>query len=320
MVLGARPSHRVGRGLAARVAAVALLATTLAGCAARRPPEPASPAPPAPEPRPVKVALVLGGGGARGFAHVGVIRVLEQEKIPIDMIVGASAGSLIGALYADARDSFELESIAWQVEKDDLFDWSLLGSARGPVTGKALEDFVARHVKAPTIERLGIPFVAVATDLKTGGEVVLDRGPVGPAIHASSAIPGVFRPVQLDGRSLVDAGVVDPVPVSVARARGADVVIAVDIGMELAVEEPGNIASISLRCIVLLAREIARIKAREADVLISPKVGETSSFDFSRKKDLMAAGVAAAREAVPAIREAIVRASLRPAPVSSHSP
>ncbi len=313
-----RPIRRVRR-LAELAAAVTVLAAATAGCAGRREPAATLPPPPAPEPHPVKIALVLGGGGARGFAHVGVIRVLEQEKIGVDMVVGASAGSLIGALYADSRDSFELEATAWRVEKDDIFDWSILGSTRGPVTGKALEDFVASHVKAPTIEQLKIPFVAVATDIKTGEEVVLDRGPVGPAIHASSAIPGLFRPVSLEGRTLVDAGVVDPLPVSVARARGADVVIAVNIGMELAAEEPGNAASITLRSIALLGRELARLKSAGADVLISPKVGETSSLDFSKKKELMTAGVAAAREAVPAIREAIARASLRPAPVPSHS-
>jgi NTE family protein len=301
------------------VVAAAVLAALAAGCAAR--PGPAVLPPPAPPPpRSVKVALVLGGGGARGFAHVGVIRVLEQEKIPVDLVVGASAGSLIGAIYADSGDSFELESAAWKAEKHDLFDWSWLGSSRGPVTGKALEAFVARHVRAASIEDLKVPFVAVATDLKTGEEVVLDRGPVGPAIHASSAIPGVFRPVTLDGRTLVDAGVVDPVPVSVARTLGADVVIAVDIGMEPGTEEPGNLASITLRCIALLGRELARIKSREADVVIAPKVGDTSSFDFGRKKELMAAGVAAAREALPAIREAIARAALRPSPVPANAP
>jgi NTE family protein len=312
-------AHAGVRRPLARLATAALLAGIAAGCAGRRGPLAVPTSPPPPQLRPVKIALVLGGGGARGFAHVGVIRVLEQERIPVDMIVGASAGSLIGAIYADVRDSFELESVAWQVEKDDIFDWSLLGSTRGPVTGKALEAFVGRSIKATSIERLAIPFVAVATDLKTGEEVVLDRGPIGPAIHASSAMPGVFRPVSLDGRTLVDAGVADPIPVSVARARGADVVIAVDIGMELAAEEPGNVASISLRCIALLARGMARLKAKDADVVIAPKVGEASSFDFSRKKELMAAGVAAAREAIPAIREAIARAAARPAPVPAHS-
>ncbi len=267
----------------------------------------------------MKVALVLGGGGARGFAHVGVLRVLEQERIPIDLLVGTSAGSFIGAIYADTRDSFELESVAWSASKEDLFDWSLLGSARGPVTGKALRAFIGRHVRARTIEELAIPFVAVATDLVTGEEVVLDRGPVAPAVHASSAIPGVFRPVDLGGRTLVDGGTVDPIPVRPARERGADVVIAVDIGKEIPGEEPGNFASISLRSLAILKRELGRYKAAEADVVISPKVGDTSPFDFSKRKELMAAGMAATREALPAIRDAILRASLRPASLPAHS-
>ncbi len=262
---------------------------------------------------------MLGGGGARGFAHVGVIRVLEQEKIPIDLIVGTSAGSLIGALYADVKDSFELESIAWQVEKDDLLDWSILGSTRGPVAGKALEEFVRQHVHASTIERLKVPFVAVATDLISGVEVNLDRGPVAPAVHASSAIPAFFRPVSLEGRTLVDGAVVNPVAVSVARGRGADVVIAVDIGRELPGEEPGDLASISLRCLLIQARELSRVKLRDADVVVAPKVGTAGVFDFTRKKELMTAGVAAAREALPAIREAMERAALRPQPLPSHN-
>lgn len=267
----------------------------------------------------MKVALVLGGGGARGFAHVGVLRVLEQEKIPVDLLVGTSAGSFIGAIYADSRDSFELESVAWTAKKEDVFDWSLLGSTRGPVTGRALREFVDRHVRARTIETLAIPFLAVATDLVTGEEVILDRGPVAPAVHASSAIPGVFRPVEIGGRTLVDGGIVDPIPVRPARERGADVVVAVDIGREIPAEEPENLASISLRSLSIQSRELARYKAAEADVVISPKVGDTSPYDFSRKKELMAAGMAAAREALPEIRDAILRAALRPAPVAAHS-
>lgn len=268
----------------------------------------------------MKVGLVLGGGGARGFAHVGVIRVLEQEKIPIDLIVGTSAGSLIGALYADVADSFELEATAWQVEKDDLLDWSLFGSTRGPVPGKALEGFVERHLRAADIESLRVPFCAVAADLKTGEAVVLDRGPVAPAVHASSAIPGVFRPVALDGRTLVDGGVVDPIPVDIARARGADVVVAVDIGREIPEEDPGNLGGIFLRSLAILGRELGRYRAKDADVVISPHVGNSGVFDFGRKKDLMAAGVAAAREAVPAIREAILRAATRPDSIPAHNP
>ncbi len=179
-----------------RVLALALVALFLHGCAARRPDSGALVTPRHVD-LPARVALVLGGGGARGFAHVGVIHVLEQEKIPVDLVVGTSAGSLIGALYADLADAFELEAMAWQIEKDDLFDFSLLGIGRGPYAGEAIERFVLEHIKARTFEELRLPLVAVATDLLTGEQVLLDHGPLAPSIHASSAIPGVFRPVRI---------------------------------------------------------------------------------------------------------------------------
>jgi NTE family protein len=236
---------------------------------------------------------------------VGVIHVLEQEKVPVDLIVGTSVGSLIGALYADLADAFELEAIAWQIERSDLFDFSLIGIGRGPFAGQAIEAFVREHIRATRFEELRRPFVAVATDLVTGQEVVLDRGPLAPAIHASSAIPGIYRPVLLEGKTLVDGGVVNPIPVSVARDRAASVVIAVDVSRELPAEEPGNVYSIWMRSLTILTREMARLKSQGADVLIEPKVGDTSPFDFTKKKELMAAGVQAAREAMPAIRAAL---------------
>lgn len=292
-----------------------MLALLSAGCAARSP-EPRREIPPIlPAAAAPRLALVLGGGGARGFAHVGVIHVLEQEKIPVDLVVGASVGSLIGALYADLGDAFELEAIAWQIERDDLFDFSLFGIGRGPFAGEALEEFVRKRVRARVFEQLRRPFVAVATDLVTGEQVVLDRGPLAPAIRASSAMPGIYRPVALGGKTLVDGGVVNPIPVSVARDRGAAVVIAVDVSRELPAEEPGNVYSIWMRSLTILTREMARLKSRGADVLIEPEVGDTSPFDFSRKKELMAAGIAAARQAIPAIRAALA-SKLSPAATS----
>lgn len=301
------PAPRTPRARSRRcvLAALSVAAVLAASCVARPLEIPRETPPILPAPAAPRVALVLGGGGARGFAHVGVIHVLEQEKIPVDLVVGTSVGSLIGALYADLGDAFELEAIAWQIQRDDLFDFSLIGIGRGPFAGEALEEFVRKHVRAGVIEQLRRPFVAVATDLVTGEQVVLDRGPLAAAIRASSAIPGVYRPVALGGRTLVDGGVVNPIPVSVARDRAAAVVIAVDVSRELPVEEPGNVYSIWMRSLSILTREMARLKGRGADVLIEPKVGDTSPFDFSKKKELMAAGIAAAREAIPAIRAAL---------------
>src|SRR3989304_9422408 len=154
-----------------------------------------------------RVALVLGGGAARGFAHVGVIRILEQEKIPIHMIVGTSVGSLIGAIYAAELDSLDLEITAFQLERDDLLDYSVLTIKKGRIVGERLERFVSQKVHVARIEDLKIPFAAVATDIRTGERVVLNSGPLARAVRASCALPGIFQPVEMNGRLLVDGGV-----------------------------------------------------------------------------------------------------------------
>src|SRR5512133_4393756 len=208
-------SQSMIRNLAIRMNQVgALLGLTLL-LACQQPavvvPPPVVVAPPQPQPRPQgpppkpKIALVLGGGAARGFAHIGVIRTLEQEKIPVDMVVGTSVGSLIGAIYAADRNSFELEWTAFQLEKDDLFDFGVLSTVAGMgfAKGDKLEAWVKGHIKTANIEQLKVPFAAVATDLNWGQKVVLDRGSVARAVRASSAIPGVFQPVQHQGKILV---------------------------------------------------------------------------------------------------------------------
>ena len=252
-----------------------------------------------------KIALVLGGGAARGFAHVGVIRVLEQEKIPIDMLVGTSVGSLIGAIYADTRSSFDLEAVAFKLEKDDIFDFSVFSSTLGPVKGERLEKFVRAKVKKNNIEELMIPFAAVATNLNTGERVVLDRGPVGFAVRASSSIPGVFAPVQGPNLLLVDGGVVDNVPVDVAREKGADIVIAVNIGKSVVNKNISNIVDVTLQAVDIMFNEISKFKVQGADILIEPSVADVGMMDFTAKESAMRAGIEAARKMVPEIRKKI---------------
>ena len=178
---------------------------------------------------PPKIALVLGGGAARGLAHVGVIRVLEQEKIPIHMIVGTSVGSLIGALYAADPNSLNLEWLAFSIEKEDIFDYSVVYSKMGPVLGDGLEKFVQTKAKVKNLEQMKIPFFPVATDLNTGQTWVFEKGSVARAVRASSSIPGIFQPVEITAGLYVDGGVTDNLPVDVARAKGADIIIAVNI-------------------------------------------------------------------------------------------
>jgi len=285
--------------------AILLICTVLLLAACTTTKGPASlPASELPKP---KVALVLGGGAARGFAHIGVIRALEQEKIPIDLVVGASVGSLIGAIYACDRNSFELEWTAFDLEKDQLFDYGLLNAftGMGAAKGEKLEAFVRSKVPVANIEELKIPFAAVATDLNRGSRVILDTGSVGRAVRASSAIPGVFQPVEHQGKLLVDGGLIDNVPVSVAREKGADIVIAVDIGQQVTNFDIADVIDVMLQSVAIMSAENARVKKREADVLIAPKVGDVGMLDFTQKKRCMQAGIEATRKMMPEIKAAI---------------
>ncbi len=271
----------------------------LASCAGRQMPSGELPRP--------KIALVLGGGAARGFAHVGVIRALEQEKIPIDMIVGTSVGSLIGAIYAGDMNSFELEWTAFTLNKDDLFDYGILSAitSRGLAPGDKLEAFVKAKIPTANIEDLKVPYAAVATDLNRGTMVVLDKGSVASAVHASSAIPGVFDPVDYQGKLLVDGGLVDNIPIAAARARGADIVIAVDISENVTNFNITNLVDVVLQAVNIMFNESVKSKKKDADVLIAPAVGDVAMLDFTQKKRCMQAGIEAAHKAMPEIRKKI---------------
>lgn len=259
-----------------------------------------------PPPEPVyiepKVALVLGGGAARGFAHVGVLRVLEQEKIPINMIVGTSVGSLIGAMYASNPNSFQLEWTAFELEKDDIFDFSILSSATGPVKGDKLEKFVNSKISARNIEQMKIPFYAVAADLNTGEPVIFSSGPVSKAVRASCSIPGVFTPLSYNNRKLVDGGVLGNIAPEIAHQCGANLVIVASIGKTVKNEDTDTVVGITLQAIAIMSNKIDSYKSKEADVLISPEVGDVGTMDFTQKKRCMEAGIEAANKAIPEIR------------------
>jgi len=259
--------------------------------------------------RPPRVGLVLGGGGARGFAHVGVIRALEEAGVPVALVVGTSVGSVVGALYASDPDAQRLERTTRGLGLDDFFDFTLAplhsGSALGLASGERLERFMLARIGATPIERLRIPFAAVATDLETGEAVVLRSGGVARAVRASCAIPGVFEPVEQGGRLLVDGGVARNLPVRIARELGADVVIAVDVGAPAAGSRPRNFVEVFLRAVSLAANAEVDAARREADVLLTPDVGAIGLLEFDRKGEAVAAGAAAARAALPRIREAM---------------
>jgi NTE family protein len=261
--------------------------------------------------KPVKkqpvIALVLGGGSAKGFAHVGVLRVLEQEKIPINMIIGTSVGSLIGGLYAANPDSFQLEWTAFKIERGDILDFSIAYSKLGPVQGVRLETFVDQHAKVKRVEETKIPFYPIATDLNTGETVILEKGPLARAIHASSAIPGIFVPVTFGNRTLVDGGVTDNCACDIARAKGATIVIAVNLQKDVKTYQIDSLIDIIAQSVNIMMRESSKEKMKGGDVLIEPDIKGISLFDFGQKKVLMEEGIKTTKQAIPRIRELVAQ-------------
>ncbi len=252
-----------------------------------------------------RVALVLGGGAARGFAHIGVIRILEQERIPINMIVGTSVGSLIGAIYAATPDSLDLEITAFQLERDDLLDYSILTFKKGLIVGERLERFVSQKVSVSQIEDLKIPFAAVATDIRTGERVILNRGPLARAVRASCALPGIFQPVEMNGKLLVDGGVLESLPVPTAKTLGGDLTIAVDVGARAGDIQATDAITVILQALNIAGAEMRRRHAEEADVLIHPDVSGVGTFDFGQKEHCLKSGIAAAHAALPRISQVL---------------
>lgn len=306
MLAGLRPARRFARALAL---------AALAGCAAIPPAPPLA----APEARPIAplareasgapvLALVLGGGASRGFAHVGVIEELERAGYNPRIVVGTSAGSFVGALYAGGYDGKALRRIAEQMTEEELRD--VIVPDRGFLSGVRLRRFIDRRLEHREIEQLPRRFAAVATDLRTGDAVAFDHGDPGTAVQASSAIPGVFQPVRIRGRDYVDGGLASPVPVRTARLMGADVVVAVDVGRrpEYAGALDSEVAVI-MQAVSIMERYVGQDERRQADVLIVPDVSRIGTLDFAHRDLAIEAGARAARAALPAIRQAIARAS-----------
>ena len=274
----------------------------------------AAPAPAPVEPPKPRIALVLGGGAVRGFAHVGVIKLLDIMDIKPDLIVGTSAGSVVGALYAAGYDGFRLQELAWELDKSTLTDWSPFG--KGLIRGQALEDYINRAVENRTIERLRRPFACVATHLSDGQSMLFKAGNVGRAVRASSSVPGVFEPVVIDGQEYVDGGLVSPVPVRTARELGADFVIAVDVASTPLRESHDTRLDVMLKSYTIMGQSIRAAELPLADVVITPLLDKVDSDNFEAKNQAILAGERAALAAIPQIREKL--AAWKPA--AAHAP
>jgi len=258
-----------------------------------------------PPPKPAKIALVLGAGVSKGFAHIGVLKILESNKIPIHMIVGTSVGSAVGSLYAYGYNAFQLQKMSFSIEKGDILDLTIPDN--GFIKGERLEEFINKTLKNTPMEKLKIPFYAVATDIKDGQEVVFGKGNTGQAVRASCSIPGIFRPVKIVDKMYVDGGVVSPVAVDAAKRFGADIVIAVDISTGVERTQPENTIETILQSLNVMYSKLASIQLCNADVVIKPKVGHIGSTDFSKRHEAILEGEKAALEALPQIMQIVTR-------------
>lgn len=265
----------------------------------------------------VRVALVLGGGGAKGISHVGVLAEFEKAGIPIDVIVGCSAGSIVGALYADYPNSCYVKHLLKPLRTWDILDINICYGRYGLVQGGALRRFLKRHLSCHRFEELQIPLYVVATDLLTGKLVCMNSGAIIPAVHASIAVPFVFSPVYLYKRWLVDGGVADPIPVKVAKKTGAAVVVAVDLSGLLPKICPTNLFGVATRSAEIKFLLQSESCLEGADVVIQPELGDMGLFDDKKPQYVYEAGCKAAREAIPKIIELLSEKGLMPCPTSS---
>ena len=253
--------------------------------------------------RPVRVALVLGSGGAKGFAHVGVLEEFEKANIPIDLIVGCSAGSLVGCLYADCPRYERLKSLLPLMNSNFLLDLNIWKARYGLCQGRSMRKFLCDNLQAKAFDELKIPFFTVATDLCNGELVAIGGGPIAPAVEASCAIPLVFAPVELHGRVFVDGGVIDPVPVRIASFFEPEIIVAVDLQNLLPRTFPVNLFGVAKRSAEINFMWQSESCIKGADVVIKPKLRDIGTFDDEYCNYIYYAGRAAARKAIPQIKE-----------------
>ena len=258
----------------------------------------------------INVALVLGGGGARAIAHLGVLEILEEHNIKVDLIVATSGGSIVGALYADNPDAKVLKKIIQKMNIDDFVDFSVLSVLHGMhsltssfVDGRNGEKFLLKNMTAKNFEELQIPFIAVATDIVTGRTVPLNSGPIAPAVRASCAIPGLFAPVEMYGMILVDGGVTAPLGIDIAKQYKAKIIIAIDVTLPLEETRVHNVVDLVFKSLSVNYSVLNNLVAKEADILIRPAITKIGLFDAHRKEDLYEAGRLAAIQKMPEIKK-----------------
>jgi NTE family protein len=259
--------------------------------------------PPKPPPRLPRIGLALGGGAARGFAHIGVIQVLEESGIKPDLVVGTSAGSLVAAMYASGKTGQELAGLAQTMDEGAITDWSF--PARGLIRGEALARYVREQTGGRSIEQMKLPLGIVATDLDSGAPILFQRGDTGAAVRASSAVPAVFQPVKIGSREYVDGGLVSPVPVRFARQMGAEMVIAVDISSPPDGNATSDMMKLLLQTFAIMGKSINQFELRDADFVLRPSLVGVSSADFMARMKAVTAGREVALRLLPELKAKI---------------
>ena len=289
---------------------LAAMLMVLAACTTVKPPEvvvqPEVPQVPAPRKAP-KLGLALGGGAARGFAHIGVIQVLEENGIQPDMVVGTSAGSLVAAFYASGKTGAQLQWLADSMDESQLTDWTVPFFSRGMLRGEALGRYVNSQLNGAKIEDLKIPLGIVATDLQTGDGILFRRGDIATAVRASSAVPSVFEPVRIGNKDYVDGGLVSPVPVRYARQMGAEIVIAVDISSRPEDAKTTDMLKVLLQTFSIMGKSISQLEMAQAEVVVRPALPDVGSAEFTARKKSIEAGRAAMKLALPALKAALTK-------------
>ncbi|MBX9805788.1 MAG: patatin-like phospholipase family protein [Alphaproteobacteria bacterium] len=255
----------------------------------------------------INIALVLGGGGAKGLGHVGVIEELLAAGIYPDLIVGCSAGAIVGALFADNPNVYHLKSILFEKKREHLLDISLLHIPFGLSNAASLDQFLKEHLRSKTFEELKIPFVAMTTSLEFGDLVPFGKGELVKPVRASAAFPGVFLPVKIRDGYYLDGAIADPVPVEVARALGAKFIIAVDLSGNLTKSLPNHGLGVLKRSIEIQYIHHCRTASSKADYAIKIPFEDVGTFDDSQNEKIYEIGRATARKAIPSIQKLLKR-------------
>ena len=316
LTLGQQPEHRPSPlSLRRRHFSLAAASTVLAACTtagtqtAETRGSTTAPPPPARTQRPIRVGLALGGGAARGFAHIGVIKGLEARNIQVDLITGTSAGSVVAALYASGMNGFALNKLALTMDEASISDWAMPFRNRGILQGVALQNFLNTTLHDRPIEKMTRPLGIVSTDLHTGQPILFQRGNTGIAVRASCSIPSIFEPVRIAGHEYVDGGLVSPVPASFARKMGADFVIAVDISARPETAPTQSQFDVLMQTFTIMGQSIKNYELEKyADIVIRPNLNAMASSDFTQRNAAILAGEEAAAKIFPELERKLAAA------------